>query len=381
MNERAAEQPASARPKYSVERICVSVYRIPTDLPEADGTLSWQKTVLVTVEATCQGAAALGYTYAHAATAQLIQETLAPLALGADALAPNAVHTRMQVAIRNLGADGIAAMAISALDLALWDLKARLLELPLASLLGAERTSVPVYGSGGFTSYDRETLERQLSGWVRAGMTRVKIKVGARPDEDVHRVRAAREVIGEAQLFVDANGAHSAKHALRQAAEFAQFGVTWFEEPVSSDDRAGLRLVRERGPSGMDIAAGEYGYRPSYFLRLLQARAVDVLQVDATRCGGVTGFLRAANLAEAFGIPLSSHCAPALHLHLGCACATLRHLEYFHDHARIERELLGASTPGAGSLSVDSSQHGFGLRLERERAAAYHVSTAESCAR
>jgi len=377
MNERAAEQSASARPKYSVERICVSVYRIPTDLPEADGTLSWQKTVLVTAEASCQGASSLGYTYADAATAALIQETLAPLALGADALSPNAVYTRMQVAIRNLGADGIAAMAISALDLALWDLKARILGLPLASLLGAERTSVPVYGSGGFTSYDRETLERQLAGWVGTGITRVKIKVGARPDEDVNRVRAAREAIGQAELFVDANGAHSAKHALQQAAKFADFGVTWFEEPVSSDDRDGLRLVRERGPAGMDIAAGEYGYRPSYFLHLLQARAVDVLQLDATRCGGVTGFLRAAHLADAFGIPLSSHCAPALHLHLGCACPTLRHLEYFHDHARIERELLGASAPSAGSLSVAAAQHGFGLKLERERAAAYHVSTAE----
>jgi L-alanine-DL-glutamate epimerase-like enolase superfamily enzyme len=353
-----------------VERLSVSTIDVPTDLPEQDGTLSWNKTTLVAVEAASEGVSSLGYTYADSATAKLIEEKLAPIALGSDALSPEFAFTQMEIATRNLGADGITAMAISALDLALWDLKARLLELPLATLLGKVREQVPVYGSGGFTSYDMATLQRQLAGWVeKQGMSRVKIKVGADPERDPARVRAAREAIGDrCELFVDANGAHSAKIALAQAEKFAQFAVSWFEEPVSSDRLDALRFVRERAPTGMEIAAGEYGYRPEYFLRMLEARAVDVLQLDATRCGGVTGFLRAAQLSQAFGVPLSTHCAPALHVHLGCACGAVRHLEYFHDHVRIERALLGAREAQSGVLGIDSAQPGFGLALNRQEA-------------
>ncbi|HEY2406160.1 MAG TPA: enolase C-terminal domain-like protein [Polyangiaceae bacterium] len=367
------------RAACTVERIAVSTFEIPTDLPEQDGTLSWNKTVLVTVEAASDGVSSLGYTYADAATAKLIEEKLAPIALGGDALGPEAAYAQMEKATRNLGGDGITAMAVSAMDLALWDLKARLFEVPLATLLGATRTDVPVYGSGGFTSYDLGTLQRQLAGWVKEqGIPRVKMKVGAHPEQDHERVRAAREAIGdEAELFVDANGAHSAKRALAQAQKFAQFGVSWFEEPVSSDRLDALRFVRERVPGGMEVAAGEYGYRLEYFLRMLQASAVDVLQLDATRCGGVTGFLRAAHLSQAFGIPVSTHCAPALHVQLGCACGAVRHLEYFHDHVRIESSLLGAPKARDGVLGFDPALPGFGLVLDTERSAVFQRAHVE----
>jgi len=362
----------------SIERIAVSTFDIKTDLPEQDGTLSWQKTTLVLVEVYASGEIGLGYTYADSATAKLIEATLAPLLIGLDAFAIQAAHARMRVATRNLGGDGVSAMAISAVDLGLWDLKARLLSLPLCALLGGSRTSVPVYGSGGFTSYARDTLQRQLSGWVERGIQKVKIKVGAQPERDWIRVREAREAIGEhTELFVDANGAHSAKRALEQAERFSRFGVCWFEEPVSSDNLDGLRFVKERVPIGMEVTAGEYGYRLGYFTAMMQARAVDVLQLDATRCGGVTGFLRAAHLGEAFEIPLSTHCAPALHVHLGCAFDTVRHLEYFHDHARIESLLFGARAPERGNLEVATSKSGFGLQLDGTAAAQYLVSRVE----
>ncbi|MEO7037705.1 MAG: enolase C-terminal domain-like protein [Polyangiaceae bacterium] len=362
-----------------IDRVAISAFEVPTDLPEQDGTLSWQKTTLVVVQASAGGVTSLAYTYADGATAKLIQDTLAPLVLGSDAFATQAAHGQMRIATRNLGGDGITAMAISGVDLALWDLKARLLGVPLSVLLGAARSGVPVYGSGGFTSYDRETLQRQLANWVEQGIRSVKIKVGAHPGQDVARVREAREAIGErAELFVDANGAHSAKQALRQAEQFARFGVTWFEEPVASDNLDGLRFVKGHAPVGMDITAGEYGYRLGYFSNMLRARAVDVLQLDATRCGGVTGFLRAAHVAEAFEIPLSTHCAPALHVHLGCAFDTVRHLEYFHDHVRIEAMLLGGRAPnGDGNLEVASGRAGFGLDLDVARAARYQVSHVE----
>jgi L-alanine-DL-glutamate epimerase-like enolase superfamily enzyme len=227
--------------------------------------------------------------------------------------------------------------------------------------------SVPIYGSGGFTSYTVGQLQKQLSGWVERGIPCVKMKIGTHPEDDLLRVRAAREAIGEdAELFVDANGAYSRKQALEFAGHFAESDVTWFEEPVSSDDLQGLHLVRDRAPSGVEIAAGEYGYDLYYFRRMLESGAVDVLQADATRCAGITGFLKAGALCEAWGMELSAHTAPALHTHACCAVIPLRHLEYFHDHVRIEHMFFdGALDPEGGTLTPDSSRPGLGLEFKR----------------
>lgn len=309
----------------------------------------------------------LGYTYADAATATLVRDLLSKVVKGQDAMAPRSCWNAMVSCTRNLGRPGIVSMAISAVDVALWDLKARLLNLPLITLLGAVRTSVPIYGSGGFTSYSDDQLQHQFAGWVEQGITRVKMKVGRDAAADVRRVEIARAAIGpNAELFVDANGAYSRKQALEQAKKFADLNVSWFEEPVSSDDLAGLRLLRDRGPAGMDFAAGEYGYDAGYFRRMLSAGAVDVLQADATRCGGITGFLQVAPLCEAHHIPLSAHTAPSVHIHLGCTVTPLRHLEYFHDHVRIESMFFdGASSPVNGELSPDLSRPGTGIELKR----------------
>jgi L-alanine-DL-glutamate epimerase-like enolase superfamily enzyme len=246
----------------------------------------------------------------------------------------------------------------------------------LFTLLGAARPGIPVYGSGGFTSYSIQQLQRQLSGWVENGIPRVKMKVGRDPAADPDRVRAAREAIGATpELFVDANGAYSSKRALAFAETVAGLGVTWFEEPVSSDDLAGLRLMKDRAPAGIDIAAGEYGYDLVYFRRMLEVGAVDVLQADATRCAGITGFLQVAALCQAFQIPFSAHTAPALHLHPCCAVPTARHLEYFHDHVRIERLLFeGVTEPVDGILYPDLTRPGFGLELKGPDAARYLVA-------
>ena len=343
---------------------------MPTDFPESDGTLEWNATTLVMVLSYGGGKSGLGYTYADSATAMLIQDSLSQVVKGQDAMAPAASWNAMVSRTRNLGRPGIVSMAISAVDLALWDLKARLLNLPLATLLGAVRNSVTIYGSGGFTSYSEEQLQRQLAGWVEQGISRVKMKIGRDAARDIRRVRVAREAIGpKTKLFVDANGAYSRKQALDQAGKFADMNVSWFEEPVSSDDLAGLRLIRDRGPAGMDIAAGEYGYDSGYFRRMLAAGAVDVLQADATRCGGITGFLQASALCEAHHLPLSAHTAPSVHTHVGCAAAPLRHLEYFHDHVRIENMLFdGVLSPVNGNLSPDLSRPGMGIEFKRSDA-------------
>jgi len=353
--------------RVTIERIAPAAYKVPTDAPESDGTLMWDSTTLVTVHARAGGEEGFGYTYAPAAAARLIDEKLGDIVREHNAFAVEGAWHAQVHAVRNVGHPGVAFCAISAVDTALWDLKSKLLNLPLHQLWGAVRDRVPLYGSGGFTSYDDGRLEEQLGGWSASGFSRVKMKVGREPSDDPRRVALARRAIGQkVDLFVDANGAYGRKEALRFAQIFAgESDVRWFEEPRPSEDLEGLRLLRNRGPAGMDIAAGEYGYTPAYFRKMLQAGAVDCLQADVTRCGGFTGFFKVAALCEAFQMPLSAHCAPYLHTHVACCIKPLRHVEFFHDHARIANMLLeGSQLPERGALSPDATRPGHGLALK-----------------
>lgn len=362
------------RADMPIARLTAKTYTIPTDTPESDGTIAWQSTTMVAVEVEAGGVAGFGYTYCDAAARTVIDGVLTQTIIGRDAFAIEARWNDMNAAVRNIGRPGIASCAISAVDVALWDLKAKHLGIALADLLGRARDSVPVYGSGGFTSYDDVRLCGQLGGWASEGCRWVKMKIGRAPDRDLARVSAAKSAIGEAVLFVDANGAYTRKQALGFAVAFAEHGVTWFEEPVTSDDLDGLRLLRDRAPAGLAIAAGEYGYTPYYFRAMLAAGAVDVLQADATRCGGITGFLRAAALCDAFQLPLSSHCAPALHLAPAAAAPRLMHMEWFHDHVRIEQMLLeSAPRLKEGCIAPDLSRPGHGLALREADARKFEV--------
>lgn len=369
--------PATAAASHAaIEQIHVSAYKIPTDQPEADGTASWDSTTLVLVEIEGGGHTGLGYTYGNESIAHLIHSKLAKAIEGRDVMNIAGAWIQLVKTNRNNGRPGIASMAISALDCALWDLKARLLDVPLVTLLGASHESVPIYGSGGFTSYSNKKLQEQLGGWAEQGIPRVKMKIGSQPQNDIERVRSARKAIGDdVELYVDANGAYSRKQALAFARRFQEeFGVVWFEEPVSSDDLAGLHLIRNQGPPGMDIAAGEYGYDLHYFRRMLEAGAVDVLQADVTRCGGITAFLQVGALCNAHCLELSSHCAPSESTHPCCAIMPLRPLEYFHDHDRIEHMLFdGCLTPEKGALHPDLSRPGMGPEFKHADAERYLV--------
>lgn len=366
----------SASADAPVTTLCARAYRVPTDAPEADGTLTWDSTTVVVVQASAEQHTGLGWSYAPAAAAAFVEELLHPVAVGSCALDVTAVHDRMARAVRNAGRGGVAACAISAVDTALWDLKARLLEVPLHRLLGAVRDVVPVYGSGGFTSLDYPTLEGQLRGWVEAGIPRVKIKIGeswgtcVARDED--RVRFSRGVIGDdTALFVDANGAYTASQAVAVWDRLADVGVSWFEEPVTSQDLDGLRTVRER--IGADVAAGEYSWELEDAARLCRAGAVDCLQIDVTRCGGITSWQRISALAQSHHLSVSAHCAPALHLAVAAATPGLRHIEYFADHVRLESLLFeGVRTPEGGSIEPGMDP-GAGLSLRVSDAEPYRV--------
>jgi L-alanine-DL-glutamate epimerase-like enolase superfamily enzyme len=358
-----------------IEHCEVSAFKVPTDSPESDGTLEWSATTLVLVQLRAGKTCGLGYTYAHECCVPLIREKLFPLVRGNVAMRNRATWEKMNMEVRNLGTHGIASTAIAAVDIALWDLKARLLDIPLAQLNGLVREKIPVYGSGGFTSYTDKQLRSQFENWVGEGISMVKMKVGRTSDSDEVRVRAARKAIGkETALFVDANGAYTQKQALALAERFAEHGVSWFEEPVKADNLNGMRFVRENAPSVMEISAGEYNYDPLQARRMLEAGAVDVLQADATRCG-ITGFLQTAELCDAFEVPLSSHTAPAIHAHLCCMAPRARHVEYFHDHVRIEQMFYNGATTEhkKGFLQPDLSQPGLGLEFKPHAAAKFQI--------
>ena len=344
-------------------------YTIPTEEEESDGTLKWSSTTMVVVQVRAGGRCGLGWSYSSSAVVDVIRETLAPQVVNGDPEQTRKLWSAMVAAVRNIGRPGLVSSAIAAVDNALWDLKAKLHDVSLYRLLGAAREGVSVYASGGFTSYSSEELVKRAGQWAQAGFSKVKMKVGRHPEKDRQRVRAVRDALGpDVRLMVDANGAYDRQQALRLAHSFSQEAdVRWFEEPVSSDDLDGLRLLRDRGPVGMEITAGEYGTRASYFLRMLQAKAVDVLQVDVTRCAGVTEFLRMGGLCLAFKIPLSAHTAPTLHLHLCTTLQAARDVEWFHDHVLIERRFLdGFREAEDGWVFPDPERPGFGVELRTQ---------------
>jgi L-alanine-DL-glutamate epimerase-like enolase superfamily enzyme len=365
--------PAGAR----IDGVDVTAYEIPTETDqESDGTLVWDSTTIVVVEVSAGGRTGLGYTYCDPAAAAVIESKLAPLLEQADPMLPQKVWAQMQMQSRQLGHDGVAAMAASAVDVALWDLKAKLLGVSLADLLPRYRQSAPIYGSGGFCNYTPEQLRDQVRGWAQDGFTSIKIKVGREAQADVERVRLVRETVGpDVEIMVDANGANRPADAVLWARRYRELaGVTYFEEPVSSDDLAGLAYVRQHAPPGLAIAAGEYGWNLPYFQRMLDAQAVHILQADVTRCGGITNMLRVDGLCQARCLPFSAHCAPGISAHVCCAMETVVHIEYFFDHYRIESMLFdGTLAPEQGLLTPDRSRPGLGLELKREQARQYQV--------
>jgi L-alanine-DL-glutamate epimerase-like enolase superfamily enzyme len=363
----------------AVTGVGARAYRVPTDAPEADGTLAWSDTTIVVVTAHAGGVVGTGWTYAHRSCVDVVESVLAPVVRGKDVLDVPAAWQAMRAAIRNLGRPGLVSCAMSAVEAALRDAAARCLDVPLCRLLGGAHESVAVYGSGGFTTYRDEDLRTQLRRWVdEQRLPAVKIKIGeswgTRQDRDLNRAAFARKVVGDdVELYVDANGAYSAGQAARVGRALDGLGVRWFEEPVSSDDRIGLRRVRDTVAA--DVAAGEYGYDLPYFGAMLDAEAVDCLQIDVTRCGGMGEWLRAAALAAAHNLDVSGHCAQNLAAHVAAATPNVRHLEWFHDHERVERALFdGVLDPRGGAVRPDLDAAGHGMTLKDLDAEPYRVA-------
>ncbi|NQW16038.1 MAG: mandelate racemase/muconate lactonizing enzyme family protein [Chloroflexi bacterium] len=302
------------------------------------------------------------------ATRSVIQDNLKDLLVGQDPFNIEKIWNDMFWRVRGYGRKGIAFQAVSAIDIALWDLKAKALGLPLYRLLGPFTDTVPVYGSGGWTNYSEDELVEEQMSYVNRGIPRVKMKVGKdfghSEREDLQRLDAVRTAVGDdVEIFVDANNGYYAKQAIRMAVEFEDYGVGWFEEPVLADDIAGLAAVASS--TTIPVATGEHEYTKFGFKDLITAGGVDIVQPDIGRVGGVTEWMKVAHMAHAFNLPVAPHAFQLIHLHTACATPNLKVVEYLGSvESNDELWYTEFPKPVNGMWSPYPDRPGLGLELD-----------------
>ena len=275
----------------------------------------------------------LGIGQASPGVRQVIEAGLKDLLIGQDPFDIEKIWNDMFWRVRGYGRKGVAFCALSAVDIGLWDLKAKALHLPLYKLLGAYTDSVPIYGSGGWTNFSERELVEEMAGYAEQGIKCVKMKVGKdfgqSEREDLVRLAAVRRALGDdIGIYVAANNGYYPKQAIYMSREFEQYQVGWFEEPVLADDIDGLAQVRDA--INIPLATGEHEYTKFGFRSLIGAGAVDIVQPDVGRVGGVTEWLKVAHMAHAFNLPVAPHAVQLVHLHLACATPNLKVVEYMN---------------------------------------------------
>lgn len=321
---------------------------------------------------TAQGLEGLGVTYHEVggeAVREIIRRNMAPKLIGRDPLESEALWHEFFHYLRGVGRKGVSFCALSAVDVALWDLKGKIAGLPLHRLLGGNRTRVPVYASGGWTSYSDEQLVEEMRGMVARGFRMVKFKVGYAGGTDIRRdalrVRKVREALGpEIRLLVDANNCFDAATAVQLANRIREFDVMLFEEPVFADDIPGLSRFR-RG-TDIPLATGEHEYTRFGVRDLLLAEAADYVQADGARAGGYTEMLKIAALTQAWNVRFAPHAMENLHLPLVAALPNAPFLErllMFEDITA--RVFKGAAVPVDGHMEVPETP-GLGLALDMD---------------
>ena len=272
---------------------------------------------------TDEGTIGLGMAPGQRAIREVIHQNLSGVLIGEDPFMIEKLWQDMFWRVRGFGRKGVAFQAIAAIDIALWDLKGKILNQPIYRLLGPAHESVPIYGSGGWTNYSEAELVAEQTGYVERGIPRVKMKVakdfGRSEREDIERLSAVREAVGDdVEIYVDANNGYYAKQAIKMSQIFEQFDVAWFEEPVLADDIPGLAQVSQA--TTIPVATGEHEYTKYGFRDLLLAGAVDIVQPDVHRVTGITEWMKVAAMADAFNLPVAPHAVSLVHLH--CAMAT-----------------------------------------------------------
>ncbi|MCL4535018.1 MAG: mandelate racemase/muconate lactonizing enzyme family protein [Bacteroidetes bacterium] len=326
---------------------------------------------------TDEGIEGLGWAAGNRGIQAVIETTLKDVLLDKDPLFIEKRWWEMFWTVRGVGRKGIAFCAISAVDIALWDLRAKYHKVPLYQLLGPYTDSVPIYGSGGWTDFTEEELIREQMGYVEQGIPRVKMKVGKdfgqAEREDVHRLAAVRKALGDdVEIYIDANNGYYAKQAIYMAREFAQYNVGWFEEPVLADDIDGLAAVA--AAIDIPVATGEHEYTKYGFKDLITRGGADIVQPDVGRVGGITEWMKVAHLAQAFNLPVAPHAVQTVHLHLACATPNLKVVEYLRV-VEDDDKLLFVDFPQQknGMWSPFKDRPGLGLELNPDTVKKYVV--------
>ena len=327
---------------------------------------------LVVVIKTNSDIEGIGFTYhdmCGLAIGTMIKDTIEPLLIGRDPLCNEDIWQYLYNYMYYYGRKGTALYALSALDVALWDIKGKVAGLPLYKLLGGSQTKIPAYASGGWTSYTKDELVKEATNMVASGFKSIKIKVGVEGgtniNEDVRRVAAVRKAIGDdIDLFVDANFVWKASDAILFAKKAEQYDLGWFEEPVIADDIEGLARVRNN--TTIPIAAGENEYTRYGARDLVVGKAIDIYQPDPCYNGGITEVLKMNAIAQAWNLKLALHCVDFVTRHMASAATNsliVEHLLVWD--GVINKMFLNPPVIKNGMIEI-TDLPGLGLKLDMD---------------
>ncbi len=376
------ETRALPRPAATVTKIRCGLYRVPLAAPVSDAKVFTGRQapldevdVLLVEIGTSDGGEGLGFSYSKRAGGPALfahARQIAPLLVGEDPLDTGRLWEKLLWAAASVGRQGVSVQAVAAFDIALHDRKAKLAGLSLAKLLGSYRSSVRCYDTGGgFLSSDIASVIANSERSLARGIGGIKLKVGGEPRDDVARVKALRKALGDdVALMVDANQQWDRAAARRIGRRLEEFDLVWIEEPLDAYDVAGHAALRSA--LATPIASGEMLSAASDHRRFLEAGAVDVIQPDAPRIGGITPYRRVADLADELGVTVAPHFATQLHVHLAACQPREGWVEWFEwlDPLFVERLAIAD-----GRVAVPD-RPGIGLTLS-PRAAEFLVDRAE----
>lgn len=330
---------------------------------DAINTLPTAMTYMFLYVLTDEGITGLSITYGGSLAKALIEDLLKPVVVGEDPINSERIWEKMYWATLQYGRRGAAITAISTVDIAVWDLKGKIFNLPVHRLLGGHRDTVPSYVTGVDLHYTNDELVKEVTEYVKSGFKMIKIKLGRKdPNEDLERVRLVRETIGpNIDLTLDVNNGWSLHTAMRMAKKLEEYDIYWLEEPILADEIENLaKLARE---TSIPIAVGENHYTKWEFRQLMEQGAAEVVQADIGKCGGVTEFIKIAAIADSYGLPICPHHTEYIDVSLVAAVPNGLFHECVYDFFEPMGQLfINPITPKNGNISP-SSKPGFGIEL------------------
>jgi len=349
----------------TVAGVDTGLYGVPTDASLEDATQSFDELELVVARIeTSAGVEGVGFTYTigegGTAIRRFLDDVLVP-AIAGESAAPQAARSRLRAETTFVGREGVSELALSAVDIALWDAVGKAAGTPLYALLGGACESVPAYETdGGWLQFDEATLEENAAAAAAAGFSGMKMKVGRGHAEDAARVRAVDEVLPAGMdLLLDANCAYTVPEARRFAARIDDLDVGWLEEPLEKGDYEGHATLRDR--IDVPVALGENLYNPTQFKQVLARGAADVLQPDVCRVGGITPWTTVARAATLRETPVSPHYVEPVHVHLAAA---LDNVPYVEHHSTVLDAVLDAPLEPADGRFLPPDDPGHGVAFD-----------------